>query len=403
MLRKIVNGTSPNEDKEIVIFEPVDNNTFRCYSESLKYFTITEEQKSATRKNPRSSPYMLIKKNERDQALRTLSIRKQCKIINKEAKKLLKLTDGKINLYRTGSVAKTSLQLFYDLCNPPNPDKIQDYEVDILEACRGALIYGVKYEGKAYKYDIVSEYPSIMASTQHKFPIKKGELKTFTSEEFNKLEFYSFGIYHVKVHNPDFRVFRENSENWYTHTDLNFVKLKLKLKITLIEDGEPNALLYDSTKLITASKLFGPFINYLFKFKQDGHKEVKKYLNCLWGALCKINTMKVISDKIHETQQILTLTPTDNGKLVFEFVKKEKYYESDFARIKPFMLSYGRTKIANIILPNIDKVVRVHTDGIISKSRLKDIELGTNLGDLKFEGKGNVKIINSNNYTFTEI
>ena len=79
------------------------------------------------------------------------------------------------------------------------------------------------------------------------------------------------------------------------------------------------------------------------------------------------------------------------------------YYENDFARIKPFMLSYGRAKIANIILPNIDKVVRVHTDGIICKSRLKDIKLGTNLGDLKFEGKGNVKIINSNNYTFTEI
>jgi hypothetical protein len=40
-------------------------------------------------------------------------------------------------------------------------------------------------------------------------------------------------------------------------------------------------------------------------------------------------------------------------------------------RIKPFMLSYGRNKIANIIFSNIDKVVRCDTDGIIVRLKIK--------------------------------
>jgi len=246
-------------------------------------------------------------------------------------------------------------------------------------------------------------FVSLMLSSQHKYPIGKGSLKTFTGDEFDKLEFFSFGIYHVKIYDIDFRTFKENKKNWYTHTDLNYAKTKLKLKISLIEDEEPNALLYDNKKLMTGNKLFGPFINYLFEFKKAGHKEIKKYISSLWGTLSQFDIMTLKTDVIREGKVILTITPDNNGKLTFGTVLKDKFYELDFARIKPFLLSYGRTKTSNIILTNINNVVRVHTDGYIVKEPITNVKLGDDIGDLKYEGKGEVNIKNCNTYTWKEI
>ena len=97
-MRTIVKGTSPNEDKIITIFAFQDNEIVKCYNVKQKYFEITTEEMGQYRKQPRSSPYMLIKSSDRGD-LKHLSIRKQCKQINKEANKLKILTDGKINLY----------------------------------------------------------------------------------------------------------------------------------------------------------------------------------------------------------------------------------------------------------------------------------------------------------------
>jgi hypothetical protein len=74
--------------------------------------------------------------------------------------------------------------------------------------------------------------------------------------------------------------------------------------------------------------------------------------------------MTIADNVIFENKIITSFTPTGNGKFNFETVEQSCYYDSDYARIKPFMLSYGRMKIANIILTNLDKAVRCHTDGI---------------------------------------
>ncbi len=399
-MRKIVKGTSPNEDKQIAIFEVLAGK-FRCYSIDKKYFTLTRDQMQTFRKQPRTAPYIFIKKNSKDNDLKYLSLRKQCNFITKEGIKLKKLTDGKINLFRTGSIAKTSLQLFYDLCSPKEPEAIQSFEVDILEQGMGALIWGKRYNGIAYKYDICSEYPSLMASAQHKFPIGKGTLKTFSKDEFDALKFYSFGMYHANVHNPDYRVFKINHKNWYTHTDLNYAKNKLNLSITLIEDDEPNALLYASSELISGDTLFGPFVKYLFNLKKD-HKECKKYLNALWGALVQADICKVIDNKIYNGKEIISFTPDDDGNLTFDTYVKDHLYENNFARIKCFLLSYGRIKISNIILTNLDSVVRVHTDGLICKNPITNVKLGKDIGNLKFEGSAKCIILNANTYIWED-
>lgn len=280
---RIVPGTSPNEDKKICVIQ-FGENEGSCYTIQDGYFTLTKGQLKSNRKLPRDSPITMIKYNDDSckmklneyleamgmksnpiDSLTTIKIgmKEQCELLNKEAELLLKLTNNQINLYRTGTARKTSFQLWYDLCKPSIADKITYDETKILEQSHGVLIYGMKYEGVGYKYDVCSEYPSLMASNQHKYPYKEGELKTFTKEEFDKLTFFSFGMYHVKVTNVDYRVFRNNSNNWYTHSDLNFAKSKLKATITLIEDCEPNGLLYDNSKLISGHKLFGPFVEYL--------------------------------------------------------------------------------------------------------------------------------------------
>ena len=63
-------------------------------------------------------------------------------------------------------------------------------------------------------------------------------------------------------------------------------------------------------------------------------------------------------------------------------------------------MSKGREKIAKIIDKfGNDNIVRCHTDGIISKI-YPNIELGENLGDLKFEESSNNIIIKNCNSVF---
>ena len=80
--------------------------------------------------------------------------------------------------------------------------------------------------------------------------------------------------------------------------------------------------------------------------------------------------------------------------------KKEKRYETNWARMEPFIVASGRLKISNMILPNIENVVRCHTDGIILKKPIANVKLGSDIGDLKFEESGTCHIINSNDFKF---
>ena len=64
-------------------------------------------------------------------------------------------------------------------------------------------------------------------------------------------------------------------------------------------------------------------------------------------------------------------------------------------------MSKGREKIAKIINKfGNENIVRCHTDGIISKVYPDNIELGENLGNLKFEeSSNNIIIKNCNSVT----
>ena len=113
--RKIVKGTSPDEDKIIAIFKKLDDNKNRVRifcGDTMKYTTISNKEFKRMRSRPRTGTYILIRKNDRDKDMKHLDMKQPYESIYKEAVYLKELTNGKINLFRTGSTAQTALQLF---------------------------------------------------------------------------------------------------------------------------------------------------------------------------------------------------------------------------------------------------------------------------------------------------
>jgi hypothetical protein len=403
MNRKLVKRTSPYENKLIAVFDILNQTEVTMFSTDGEE-TLSYKDFQQIRDLPRSSKFILIKKNIKAPDMKYKSISEQYNIIAKEAELLLNLTEGKINLYRTGSVSKTSVQLFYDISNPPEPEQIKQFEMEIIENCyNGALIWAIAYKGYGYKFDICSMYPAILRSDHMSWPIGEGKLETLLQSDVQELKYFKYGVYHCIVKNADYRLFKTERNNWYTHIDLNRA-LELKYSIELVEDGKPNALLY--TKFINGAKLFRPYMDYLFPFKKAGHKFVKKYINSLAGSLCQTNIMKLPSDTIYENKKLVSQRPMGNdlnamfsGKHLVEITSEEKYYENNFARIKPFLVAKGRSVISKIIEQNLENVVHCHTDGLILKKPIhKDQKLGTDIGDLVFEGEGVCFVKNSTNF-----
>jgi hypothetical protein len=62
-------------------------------------------------------------------------------------------------------------------------------------------------------------------------------------------------------------------------------------------------------------------------------------------------------------------------------------------RLKPFLTSFGRAKIADIAKKNIDSVVRIHTDGIAFNKKM-DFDIPGFLKEDKTTGLINWKHIN---------
>jgi hypothetical protein len=62
----------------------------------------------------------------------------------------------------------------------------------------------------------------------------------------------------------------------------------------LIEDDQPNALLYDSTTKINGDKIFRKYVDIVFEFKKKGLTVGKKLLLLLWGGLYQKNIIKKV-------------------------------------------------------------------------------------------------------------
>jgi hypothetical protein len=399
MLKNIVHGVSFWRDKIPVIFEK-QGNQYYCYDgEQFGYITKERKQEIKSMK----TEYILIEKDKRETKK---SMQDEYKNFIRDADELKKQTNGIVNMYRSGSDVKTALCLAYKYMTEKNlcSEEITRDEYEWLEdAAHGSIVFSEKYSGCAWKYDLNSAYPSIYSSKYFTFPIKQGEFKTLTKEEFNNLPFYQIGIYKVRISYPDRsekwkKIFRLNFKNTYTHIDIGWAK-KLNLKIELIEDGKPNFLFYSRDKCVTGSECFGEYVKLLYPLRKNPiiSARCKSLLRCLWGALCQRNYRKLtapdpsetnIPFEIYETKTIIAPIILDDNYENLQFLTiadKSNAYETGWARLKPFLLAKGRVKIAEYILPHWQHVKRCHTDSMTSDLPLA-VHTSMELGMMKYEG-----------------
>ena len=239
-------------------------------------------------------------------------------------------------------------------------------------------------------YDFKMAYPNYLSSRVKingvrqlfHFPIKAGcryKLKVLKDE-------LKYGLYRVKIHtdNKDFQfIFNFSSEHVYTHTEIYFCRKyqeQYNISIELIIDGDFNALLYDSDKLIDGDKVFGMWLDRIQDLKEENPKNglVKLLSSSIWGYLSKKNGRYYNEKELNEKPEIkfdyydseninyICLDEKDrkDGTTDYFLVDKSQPYCKNY-RLKPFLKSFERVIMAEIcIYIGINKIVRINTDNI---------------------------------------
>ena len=319
----------------------------------------------------------------------------------KNAKILKKESKGLLNMWIFGNKASTLAMSLFDKFTKTIPaEPIEQDEAEWIEQSNsGSLVWVEKeYKGEVYEYDFNSFYPSSMANERSKYPIKRGEFKKLSQEEFEQSKYFKYGIYRAVVTNPNgikdvSKLFRFNKSNYYTYIDLTVAK-NLNLNIQLIQDTQPNALIYSNDCLISGRQLFGKYVDVVYELKKNNVPLSKMILNVLWGVLSYKRTIRLTTTAlknddnliIEEGKSIVEIRPCNKGDTEVKIVEHTHLYKTCFARIKPFILARGRERIGTAMKPHLDNIIRCHTDGFHSLVKL-DIETGKELGKLQLKGK----------------
>lgn len=370
------------DERNPLIYEKIGNEIL--VFDGKKQKKISKDEYNEIYSKPMSSDYVLIPKEDP-------TLQETYDKFMKMGKALHKASDGKINLLKTGRIPTTAMKLFHDTSLAFQPEEIrQDEALWVMHASSGALIWAEEYTGPGYKYDRVSHYPSIMSAQNFVVPMRRGDFCKLTAEEFSEMKFYTPGIYRCIVKGQN-KAWRKNKMNYYTHYDLTTAK-ELGFSIKLIEDDQPNALIYGKTKRVNAHRIFKEYIDMLFQLKKEGVPGAKEILNTLWGCLCQKNVVPLTytedsNDKlvIKDDRTLLSIQPTQEGKHLIKVVNNNAFFNSNYGRMMPFLLAKGRRDIFKVMQPHLDLVKRIHTDGFITTKKI-NVKTGMNLGDLKYEG-----------------
>ena len=269
----------------------------------------------------------------------------------------------------------------------------------------GGLTFCSPGTHQSYGYDFSSFYPCMMGEYHFIMPFKKGK-ETFITELSDKI---ALGFYRVKIssdHKHATKLFAFSKNDVYTSISLSHA-LELSeynFKVDLIVDDKPNAYIYD--KGIRSSNVFGTWLDKLMKIKKlmPKNKLVKHLLSSLWGSLSHSNNIMKTYEEVQKEGLKICMTDKADYK-INDFVwtnSKEYYklqdmnhpYKSNF-RLKSFLTAFGRVKISEVAMHNLDAVIRIHTDGIAF-----DKEMTMNISNLIPEDKttGLIKYDHVNKY-----
>ena len=406
-----VRGCSAQQ-KELVVFEP-RGSTNRAFCGSLGECELSREEIARARKMPVSAPYNYIMFQP---AFKGQTLAEFWEFWNTASDELSRATNGAINIVKCNGVRRAALKFFFENQRLVVFEPLKDAEAQwVLDASRGAMMWAARdpetgrcYSGPADKYDFVSFYPSIMCDSRFLLPFKEGQFKRITTQQLleearrflPKNLSLAYGIYHCVIAVPppqgNRHLFRVNPSNHYTHFDVLFA-LERGWEVQMVEGAAANALVYDRSCLTLASHVFQNFVEPMFKLKRCKKlAAAKAVLNILWGALTQKRTFRVsVPLDAEEPHQLQPGTVVASVGMVgdsweLSVMRRESPFEFNEGRIKPFLMAKARDKINRVLLPVIDRVVRVHTDGFLVQSSEEALDFGvptgTDLGQLKFEG-----------------
>ena len=264
------------------------------------------------------------------------------------------------------------------ILNPKN--KYEEYTNKRFEA--GEDVY--KKECFVGEQSIKEEYES-----KHNIKVNNG-INSVDDIQLLDLENLKYGIYNIHISSDDERfnkIFSYSKYDVYTHYSVKFAyacSKKYNVMLNLVADDEDpnktNALVYDDSQLRDTSIIFNDWYNYTMdlKKKYPNNQLVKHITSSLWGALIQYDR-KFVDDKDFWDMDVSELYQYNETeyKLIkekyyglnntkYELIKSNKAYVSNFARLKPFLVSYARAYIGNLIIDEdiIDDVVRIQTDNI---------------------------------------
>ena len=317
----------------------------------------------------------------------------------------------------------------------PAPDDLGQLESKWMSAAyTGGLNYHYKCEtGNARQYDINKFYASI-AQSQFLFPMRQGEFSKAAalSDILNPYGSPKYGVYRCEVVGKlEHPFFAKKCNRYYTHLDLK-TAMDLGYEISMVDDAQPNALIYSRDKLQFGHQIFKPFVQKLHDLHLQGVPLCKQVMNALFGALSEKSTRRLYIEPMewHEDLEpglqflwsndriglpdtpmqpcsVYKITPMGHGNeqgvmsrndFKVELLMNHKRFKYSWARTHPFMTAKGRRKMMEIFGKHEQHIIKVATDGVISTKPLfgkKQLDPKV-LGGMKLEKCGRVTVKSTN-------
>jgi hypothetical protein len=194
-----------------------------------------------------------------------------------------------------------------------------------------------------------------------------------------------FGIYRCEItcNDPRFRFIfsfsKDKCYDYYAMKQAYKYQKQFDVKIKLIHDDKPNLLCY--SEFITGEELFGNWCKVISTFKETypKNKLIKHISASLWGTLSRKTTMFKTEKQIDDENISIGIVPSKcdwlirnifhkhNGNDLYELVSSKKNIYEYNIRLKTFLTSYGRNVCSELVMLDIDNVVRVYCDGVVFK------------------------------------
>jgi len=305
-----------------------------------------------------------------------------------------KMNYGTGLLYTAGfSHTHSVMSIFKQLTNSKLYDFIE--HVDMTESewinknNNGGLQYCSPQTCQSFGYDFTSHYPNCLIDRSFYISAKCGREIILDKMPLYDDLYMGYGYIRCRIicSNPDInKLISFSTNNVYTDIVIMFVyelKKKMDIKIELIQDGKPNAYVYDQEDLIQTREIFLKWFIKLsdLKKKHPTNKLFKRCLSSLWGTVCQSNHLTRTEDQLdkeglnydfYNAEWIIkNINCNADGTEYYELINSVKPYLHNLARIKSYLTSFSRVKTAHVALMKLDKVVRIHTDGIVFSEPFK--------------------------------